>query len=115
MSSVFGHSSQQSKEQILSNLENALYRSDVGVNTTKHLVGEVSSKLSAEAMSNTADMPDHLRLLLRQEMLKLFEHPMQRQAAVLRHLGSKITPTVLMVVGVNGVGKTTTSKWDILL
>jgi fused signal recognition particle receptor len=94
-----------SKEQLLTQLENALYRSDVGVNTTKHLVSQVNTKLSSTTIDNT----EHVKSVLRQEMMNLFDHPLQKQANKIRQLNTKNKPTVLMIVGVNGVGKTTTS------
>jgi len=110
---IFGGSSSQTKltaEQIIANLENALYRSDVGVTTTKHLVSQVNAKRD-ELMKSAIDDSDavqKLRTLLRSEMLRLFQTPAQKRAPIIRQLQSKHQPTVLMVVGVNGVGKTTT-------
>jgi fused signal recognition particle receptor len=97
-------------EQMLTNLENALYRSDVGIPTTKYIMDKVIAQresLLAEDNSKEQSIAK-LKSVLRQEMLNLFNYPAQRQAKSLRMLESKYQPTVLMVVGVNGVGKTTT-------
>ena len=104
LSSVFTGST-ASKEQILSKLENALYKSDVGTSTTKYLIGELNKSLQSSSGTFTRQM---VTSALKSEMIKLFDHPTQRQAQVIRQLKVKSNPCVLMVVGVNGVGKTTT-------
>ena len=78
-------------EETFDELEELLIASDVGVNTTLQLI----DKLKEE--SKRMKSPDELKEKLKEEIMSLFPE-------------SKITlasPTVLLIVGVNGVGKTT--------
>lgn len=80
--------------ETLEEIEEALITSDVGVNTTMALI----SKLEGHAAGVTS--PDELKEFLKSEMRKLLTRP--------RQIETSIKPYVIMVVGVNGVGKTTT-------
>jgi fused signal recognition particle receptor len=83
-------------EQQLEELEELLITSDIGVESTMDLLDKVSSR-SSEIHSAA-----ELTALLKAEILSLFE----RQNGAALQIGPK--PHVVMVVGVNGVGKTTT-------
>ncbi len=80
-------------ESSLEQLEEILVGADVGVRT--------SSKLLARLRSSLIPLPSILPLL-REEMLKIFAN---KSRELLVNTGG---PTVILVVGVNGVGKTTT-------
>lgn len=95
------------REVALETVFELLIRSDVGVKTTEHLVGAVKERLRSAELSHVAD----LKNALKEEMLAVFEKAEQSRAAgcslaARRFAGS---PHVVMVVGVNGVGKTTTT------
>ena len=83
-------------EQQLEDLEELLITSDIGVETAMELLDKVS------ASSSTIDDGQGLAALLRAEILSL----LQNHQAAPQQIDTK--PHVVMVVGVNGVGKTTT-------
>ncbi|MCL4122417.1 UNVERIFIED_CONTAM: hypothetical protein GTU68_044498 [Idotea baltica] len=83
-------------DEVLDNLEEVLVSSDVGVNTTLKVIERIEERVSKDKYLGT----DELNKILREEIAALLTLPKQAD-------GTK-TPYVLMVVGVNGVGKTTT-------
>lgn len=90
-------------DEVLDNLEEALISSDVGVNTTLRIIERLQSRVNRDKYMNTTE----LNRILREEIATLLEenninHPRGFDAE-LPH-----KPYVIMVVGVNGVGKTTT-------
>lgn len=82
-------------DDLLESLEELLITSDVGVQTTMTLLDRVSDN------ANRIGDADQLKTVLKEEILSFFD-PMEAP----RPQRSK--PHVIMVVGVNGVGKTTT-------
>ena len=78
-------------------LEDLLIQSDAGVDTTTYLVDRLRSRTRGEAILQEG----RLREALREELLALL-HPCR---SIYR---SSVPPTVLLTVGVNGSGKTTT-------
>ncbi len=78
----------------LEEIEEVLITSDVGVETTMALMKKI------EQNASTFSGPDDLKTFLKSEMLKFLIHP--------RKMDLSTKPYVIMVVGVNGVGKTTT-------
>ncbi|MFP5334301.1 MAG: signal recognition particle-docking protein FtsY [Actinomycetes bacterium] len=82
-------------------VEETLLLADLGVGPTTELVDRLRQRV---AVLGTRD-PEHVRALLREELLALVGPEMDRSLAVERHLGR---PAVVLVVGVNGTGKTTT-------
>lgn len=81
--------------------EAALITSDLGVSTTTALVERLRSRLAVDGVSD----PTAARAVLRSELLDLVGPTMNRELNV---VGSDGNPGVVMVVGVNGTGKTTT-------
>ena len=85
--------------ELLDELEEILITADLGVNTTLDLLDEIRSRVSRKELKD----PQALKLALRERILSFFdgydEAGMQLPAT---------GPFVIMVVGVNGVGKTTT-------
>ena len=79
--------------------EDTLLTSDLGVNPTMELVEALRERLRVEGISD----PSKARGALRDELIKLVDPTMDRTLATTR--GE--TPAVVMVVGVNGTGKTT--------
>jgi fused signal recognition particle receptor len=82
-------------------IEETLLLADIGTGPTGEIVDSLRRKVT---VLGTRD-PDHLRALLREELLEAVDPSMDRTLAVTRHDGR---PAVVLVVGVNGTGKTTT-------
>ncbi|HIJ57052.1 MAG TPA: signal recognition particle-docking protein FtsY [Deltaproteobacteria bacterium] len=82
-------------EDLLEDLEELLITSDVGIQTTMDLIERVSQQ--AHKITDS----DQLKEVLKQETLRFFHEP-----PPIPDIAAK--PHVIMVVGVNGVGKTTT-------
>lgn len=90
-------------DEVLDNLEEVLISSDVGVDTTLRIIERIESRVSKDKYLNTTE----LDVILKEEIASLLEENNQGLAASFEDaLPGK--PYVIMVVGVNGVGKTTT-------
>lgn len=90
-------------DEVLDNLEEALIASDVGVNTTLRIIDRIQKRVNREKFMNT----NELNLILKEEICALLEENKAGQAADFS-AAIEQKPYVVMVVGVNGVGKTTT-------
>ncbi|MFM9007508.1 MAG: signal recognition particle-docking protein FtsY [Bacteroidota bacterium] len=90
-------------DDVLDNLEEALVTSDVGVETTLKIIKRIQDRVARDKYTGTSD----LHRLLREEMAALLAESGNGLARGL-DLPSGTGPYVIMVVGVNGVGKTTT-------
>jgi fused signal recognition particle receptor len=89
--------------EVLDELEEVLVTSDVGVDTTLDIIDHVEKRVAEDQYVSTKE----LNLLIRDEIAKLMlEDEDKRPADFDAPLPNK--PHVIMVVGVNGVGKTTT-------
>lgn len=89
-------------DEVLDNLEEALITSDVGVDTTLRIIERIQARVARDKYINT----NELNTILIEETASLLaenEHQSEEQTAV-----NSGVPMVIMVVGVNGVGKTTT-------
>jgi fused signal recognition particle receptor len=84
-------------------IEETLLAADVGVAPTQELV----ERLRTEVRVQGARTPDQLRELLRSELLRLIGTDVDRSLHPQRRTGER--PSVVLVVGVNGTGKTTTT------
>lgn len=90
-------------DEVLDNLEEALITSDVGVDTTLRIIERIEERVSKDKYLNTSE----LNTILREEIVDLLaENNQENIADFSAPLPAK--PYVIMVVGVNGVGKTTT-------
>jgi fused signal recognition particle receptor len=90
-------------DEVLDNLEEALISSDVGVNTTLKIIERIQNRVNREKFMNTQE----LNHILREEICALLEENKSNHTInFLSEIAQK--PYVIMVVGVNGVGKTTT-------
>lgn len=103
---VFSRGGQLSQDD-LESLEEILYTSDLGPHTVQRLMDAVSEKLSGTEKSNIEAVRDALKSEMRDIFLELNSEESEDIKGVL-HLGREEKPQVWMVVGVNGVGKTTT-------
>jgi fused signal recognition particle receptor len=82
-------------------IEEVLITADVGVSPSQSIVEDLKTKVKVEGTRN----PDEVRQMLRTELLAQVETAASRALRTQRHEGR---PAVLMMVGVNGTGKTTT-------
>ncbi len=90
-------------DEVLDGLEEALIASDVGVDTTLRIIQRIEKRVSKDKYLNTSE----LNSILKEEVVALLtENPQNNPEGFQRELPEK--PYVIMVVGVNGVGKTTT-------
>ncbi len=90
-------------DEVLDSLEETLVTSDVGVDTTLKIIGRIEERISKDKYVDTSE----LNGILRTEISSLLQEnnaPDQESFSV----PNTNTPYVIMVVGVNGVGKTTT-------
>lgn len=92
-------------DEVLDNLEEAFITSDVGVDTTLKIIEKIQDRVARDKYVNT----DELNNLLAEEITDMLAKP-DGQDDGLDDFEVKKTgdPYVIMVVGVNGVGKTTT-------
>jgi fused signal recognition particle receptor len=85
-------------ESVLGELEEALFTADIGVRTASHLVNVARDKVKRNELSS----PERMKAVIRQEIERIVDLPEPRT------LEGGGPPHVVMVVGVNGSGKTTT-------
>ena len=90
-------------DEVLDNLEEILVSSDVGVNTTLKIIERIEARVSKDKYLGT----DELNQILREEISGLLSETNSGEASEFIIPQDK-KPYVIMVVGVNGVGKTTT-------
>ena len=88
-------------DEVLDNLEEVLISSDVGVDTTLKIIERIENRVSQDKYLNTSE----LNVILREEITGLLRENEQNLDTSFE---AKNGPYVIMVVGVNGVGKTTT-------
>ncbi|MFZ9743338.1 MAG: signal recognition particle receptor subunit alpha, partial [Chitinophagaceae bacterium] len=93
----------QVDEEVLDQLEEALITADVGVDTTVQIIEKIEARVARDKYMGTDELhqmlKDEIRNILvedEKDTLKKFELPENKK------------PFVVLVVGVNGVGKTTT-------
>jgi fused signal recognition particle receptor len=90
-------------DEVLDGLEEALVGSDVGIETTVKIIERIENRVSKDKYLNTSELNN----LLQQEIeATLVDAPAQNSYSFSSALPAK--PYVILVVGVNGVGKTTT-------
>lgn len=90
-------------DEVLDNLEEALVMSDVGVKTTLKIIERIEARVARDKFLGTAELNTMLREEI--EALLLENNTIDGDEF---DIPSNATPYVIMVVGVNGVGKTTT-------
>lgn len=90
--------------EVLDNLEEILVSSDVGVNTTLKIIERIEERVSRDKYLGT----DELNSILREEIAGLLSETNSGEATQFEIPATNTKPYVIMVVGVNGVGKTTT-------
>lgn len=90
-------------DEVLDNLEEVLVTSDVGVDTTLKIIQRIEERVSRDKYIGT----DQLNRILREEIVELLSENNSSDVSGLP-IAEDQKPYVIMVVGVNGVGKTTT-------
>jgi fused signal recognition particle receptor len=90
-------------DDVLDNLEEVLVSSDVGVNTTLKIITRIEKRVEADKYLGV----EELNQILREEIAGLLSETNTGEATEFV-IPVNTKPYVLMVVGVNGVGKTTT-------
>jgi len=89
-------------DEVLDELEEILISSDVGVDTTVKIIRRIEERIARDKFVNTSE----LNQILREEIMALLSE--NKTSDSLFDIPSDKKPYVIMVVGVNGVGKTTT-------
>jgi fused signal recognition particle receptor len=90
-------------DEVLDNLEEILVASDVGVNTTLKIINRIEKRVAEDKYLGT----DELNKILREEISSLLSETNSGEPTEFL-IPINVKPYVIMVVGVNGVGKTTT-------
>jgi fused signal recognition particle receptor len=90
-------------DEVLDNLEEVLVTSDVGVNTTLKIIERIEVRVSRDKYVDTKE----LNSILRDEIAQLLKESNNEDRSEFS-IPESNEPYVIMVVGVNGVGKTTT-------
>lgn len=90
-------------DEVLDDLEDVLITSDVGVNTTLKIIEKIEERVARDKYTGTSELND----ILREEIMALLSETSSGEETEFSVPQDK-KPYVIMVVGVNGVGKTTT-------
>lgn len=91
-------------EEVLDNLENELISADIGVETTIKIIDQLEKRVAKDKYMNAAE----LNRLIKEEVEALLVNSPQDSSYKGYELPQGHKPHVVLVVGVNGVGKTTT-------
>src|SRR5258706_280508 len=94
----------QIDENLLDELEEALIAADIGVATTPHILETVRRGVGPEQIHDL----DALKAAIKNELLQILRQSEQQGVASETSVAANVSPYVMMIVGVNGVGKTTT-------
>lgn len=90
-------------DEVLDKLEEILITSDVGVETTLKIIKRIQERIAKDKVLNT----DEIQRILKEEIISLLaENPLKEFSSEQTDIPDS-KPYVIMVVGVNGVGKTT--------
>ncbi len=90
-------------EEVLDRLEDALVSADVGIDTTLEIIGRIEKRVAKDKYVNTSE----LNTILQQEIEAILVDAPEQSYTNFQISGSG-KPYIILVVGVNGVGKTTT-------
>ncbi len=89
-------------DEVLDDLEEALISADVGVDTTLKIINKIEDRVARDKYVSTDELDD----ILREEIVSLLKENNEDEGGF--HIPEDKKPFVIMVVGINGVGKTTT-------
>jgi fused signal recognition particle receptor len=91
-------------EEVLDDLENALVSADVGIETTVKIIEQIEKRVAKDKYLNTSE----LNKILKEEIQNILVAAPQDSSYENYELPAGHKPHIILVVGVNGVGKTTT-------
>lgn len=91
-------------EEVLDELENALVSADVGIETTVAIIERIEKRVARDKYLNTSELNN----ILKAEIQEILVTAPQDSSYVNYELPKGHKPHIMLVVGVNGVGKTTT-------
>jgi len=94
----------QIDENLLDELEEALIAADIGVVTTQQILETVRRGVARKQINDL----EALKAAIKTELLKILRASEARGVASETSIAPNVSPYVMMIVGVNGVGKTTT-------
>ena len=94
----------QIDDELLDQLEEVLIAADIGVNTTLAVLETVRRGIARKQINDL----DALKTALKSELLEILKASEREGVASETTLAKSVSPYVMMIVGVNGVGKTTT-------
>ncbi len=94
----------QIDEELLDQLEEALIAADIGVATTLGVLETVRRGVARKQINDL----DALKQAIKDELLKILRASTEQGVASETSVPENVSPYVMMIVGVNGVGKTTT-------
>ena len=94
----------QIDEHLLDELEEALIAADIGVATTQHILETVRRGVARKQINDL----EALKAAIKEELLKILRQSERQGVASETSVAANVSPYVMMIVGVNGVGKTTT-------
>jgi fused signal recognition particle receptor len=90
--------------ELLDELEEALIAADIGVPTTLHILETVRSGIARQQINDIAA----LKQAIKDELLSILQASSNNGVGSETSVPDDVAPYVMMIVGVNGVGKTTT-------
>ena len=90
--------------EVLDNLEDALVSADVGIETTVKIIERIEKRVAKDKYLNTSE----LNRILREEVRSILVSAPEDSSYIDYALPTGHKPHIILVVGVNGVGKTTT-------
>src|SRR5436190_10913453 len=94
----------QIDEDLLDQLEEVLIAADIGVPTTLHVLETVRKGIARKQINDL----DALKAAIKTELLNILKASQREGVASETSVPESVAPYVMMIVGVNGVGKTTT-------
>jgi len=94
----------QIDDDLLEELEEALIATDIGVTTTLEILENVRRGIARQQIND----PEALKQAIKAELLQILRESEARGVASETSVPENVAPYVMMIVGVNGVGKTTT-------
>lgn len=94
----------QIDDNLLDELEEALIAADIGVATTQHILETVRRGIARKQINDL----DALKQAIKNELLRILRASEKQGVASETSVPENVLPYVMMIVGVNGVGKTTT-------
>jgi fused signal recognition particle receptor len=91
-------------DTLLAEIEELLITADIGVETTEQIINSLRQRVKSENWENSED----LFVLLREEISKIITDSPSANNDKLYDIEQNSRPLVILIIGVNGVGKTTT-------